>query len=196
MSSSAIDGPPAGLVARTIKGRGVSFMEHPAALRDGGGTYRWHAGAPDDESFERARDELLGADRRARWKLEPVPPARGRAACTGARGGAGEWRGDARHGQPRVRRRGLRRSARRAGRTESRRSSCSTPTSRPTAACAASRRRIRSASSSAASPSRTWCPSPAGWRATASYPSSTRSRASSPPARTSRSTTTRARARR
>ena len=35
-------------------------MEHPAALADGGGTYRWHAGAPDDESFERAVAELEG----------------------------------------------------------------------------------------------------------------------------------------
>ena len=52
---------PQALVARTIKGKGVSFMEHPAALREGGGTYRWHAGAPDDESFERAFAEL--ADR-------------------------------------------------------------------------------------------------------------------------------------
>src|SRR5262249_61025472 len=32
---------------------------HPQALREGGGTYRWHAGAPDDESFERAHAELL-----------------------------------------------------------------------------------------------------------------------------------------
>jgi transketolase len=49
---------PQALVARTIKGKGVSFMEHPAALREGGGTYRWHAGAPDDEAFERAFAEL------------------------------------------------------------------------------------------------------------------------------------------
>ena len=49
---------PHALVARTIKGKGVSFMEHPAALRDGGGTYRWHAGAPDDASFELAVAEL------------------------------------------------------------------------------------------------------------------------------------------
>jgi transketolase len=46
------------LVARTIKGKGVSFMEHPIALAEGGGTYRWHAGAPDDETFARAFGEL------------------------------------------------------------------------------------------------------------------------------------------
>src|SRR5206468_19316 len=34
---------PKALVANTIKGKGVSFMEHPAALAAGGGTYRWHA---------------------------------------------------------------------------------------------------------------------------------------------------------
>jgi transketolase len=47
------------LVAETVKGKGVSFMEHPRALAEGGGTYRWHAGAPDDEMYGRARDELL-----------------------------------------------------------------------------------------------------------------------------------------
>jgi transketolase len=47
------------LVAHTVKGRGISFMEHPAALRDGGGTYRWHAGAPDDETFVCAHAELV-----------------------------------------------------------------------------------------------------------------------------------------
>ena len=53
-----VDDRPQALVARTIKGKGVSFMEHPAALAEGGGTYRWHAGAPDDASFERAFAEL------------------------------------------------------------------------------------------------------------------------------------------
>jgi transketolase len=68
---------PQAVVARTIKGCGVSFMEHPAALREGGGTYRWHAGAPDDESFERARDELIARIEEkldGRLALEPVPP--------------------------------------------------------------------------------------------------------------------------
>jgi transketolase len=56
----ARDGVPKLLVANTIKGRGVSFMEHPRALAEGGGTYRWHAGAPDDDSFARAHAELVG----------------------------------------------------------------------------------------------------------------------------------------
>jgi transketolase len=55
----AVTDRPQVVVARTIKGRGVSFMEHPEALREGGGTYRWHAGAPDDASFERAFAEIL-----------------------------------------------------------------------------------------------------------------------------------------
>src|SRR5437016_1504282 len=73
---SVPDDVPKALVARTIKGRGVSFMEHPAALRDGGGTYRWHAGAPDDEHFERAHGELLDRIRGQLpdLRLEPVAP--------------------------------------------------------------------------------------------------------------------------
>src|SRR6188474_260016 len=70
---------PQAVVARTIKGKGVSFMEHPAALREGGGTYRWHAGAPDDESFERAFAEIaarlsvrLTAGGLGALELEPV----------------------------------------------------------------------------------------------------------------------------
>jgi transketolase len=65
---------PKVLVANTIKGRGVSFMEHPYALREGGGTYRWHAGAPDDESFARAHAELVERIRAQLpdLQLEPV----------------------------------------------------------------------------------------------------------------------------
>jgi transketolase len=72
---------PQVLVARTIKGKGVSFMEHPAALLEGGGTYRWHAGAPDDESFERGFAEIasrigqrLTALGLEPLRLEPVAP--------------------------------------------------------------------------------------------------------------------------
>ena len=56
-SREGADAPKA-LVAQTVKGRGVSFMEHPVALADGGGTYRWHAGAPGDEPFAQAVAEL------------------------------------------------------------------------------------------------------------------------------------------
>ena len=55
----AAKGQPKILIADTIKGRGISFMEHPQALQDGGGLYRWHSGAPDDVSYERAYTEVI-----------------------------------------------------------------------------------------------------------------------------------------
>ena len=65
---------PQALVARTIKGKGVSFMEHPVALVEGAGTYRWHAGAPDDDSFARAFAELAGRieERLSSLELDPL----------------------------------------------------------------------------------------------------------------------------
>jgi transketolase len=73
---AAPDDVPKVLIARTIKGRGVSFMEHPAALLEGLGTYRWHAGAPDDHAFSRAHAELVEriSERLADLRLELVPP--------------------------------------------------------------------------------------------------------------------------
>lgn len=50
---------PKVLIADTVKGKGVSFMEGPRALEDGHGLYRWHAGAPDDDAFEAGYEELL-----------------------------------------------------------------------------------------------------------------------------------------
>jgi len=50
---------PKMIIADTIKGRGVSFMEHPQALKDNNGIYLWHSGAPDDASYEKGRDELF-----------------------------------------------------------------------------------------------------------------------------------------
>ena len=65
---------PQVLVAHTIKGKGVSFMERSAALAEGGGLYRWHAGAPDDDDFERAFAELVGriGDEAAALELDEV----------------------------------------------------------------------------------------------------------------------------
>jgi transketolase len=48
------------LIADTIKGKGISFMEHPQAFKDGKGLYKWHAGAPDDDSFDAGFAEILG----------------------------------------------------------------------------------------------------------------------------------------
>jgi transketolase len=48
------------VIADTIKGRGVSFMEHPTALKLGNGLYRWHSGAPDDTLFEAGYAEIMG----------------------------------------------------------------------------------------------------------------------------------------
>jgi transketolase len=67
---------PKVLIANTIKGKGVSFMEHPRALDEGGGTYRWHAGAPDDESFSRAHAELVERARARLPDLRLVPVER------------------------------------------------------------------------------------------------------------------------
>jgi transketolase len=56
---SNIADKPKILIADTIKGRGVSFMEHPTALAANRGLYRWHAGAPDDQAFEAAFEEII-----------------------------------------------------------------------------------------------------------------------------------------
>ena len=50
---------PKVLIADTLKGCGVSFMEHPSALRAGNGLYPWHAGAPNDQDFSAAHAELV-----------------------------------------------------------------------------------------------------------------------------------------
>ncbi|MFA5065958.1 MAG: transketolase C-terminal domain-containing protein [Dehalococcoidia bacterium] len=47
------------LIADTIKGKGISFMEGPVALKNGDGLYRWHSGAPDDDYYEAGYKEIL-----------------------------------------------------------------------------------------------------------------------------------------
>jgi transketolase len=48
---------PTVLIADTVKGKGVSFME---SLSAGEKYYRFHSGAPDEQTYERALAELLG----------------------------------------------------------------------------------------------------------------------------------------
>jgi len=68
------------LIADTIKGRGISFMEHPKAFVDGKGLYRWHAGAPDDQAFTAGYEEVidrvnsrLTEENLALLRLEDIP---------------------------------------------------------------------------------------------------------------------------
>ncbi|MGH7504752.1 MAG: transketolase C-terminal domain-containing protein, partial [Longimicrobiales bacterium] len=56
--AASVTDRPKFLIADTVKGKGVSFMEPAAAAGDGSTIYRWHSGAPDDASFEAAANEL------------------------------------------------------------------------------------------------------------------------------------------
>ena len=49
---------PKVLIADTVKGKGISFMESPTELPDENFLYKWHAGAPDDDAFEAGYGEL------------------------------------------------------------------------------------------------------------------------------------------
>jgi len=50
---------PKMIIADTIKGRGVSFMEKPLTETFQGKTlYKWHSGAPDDDSYQKGLTEL------------------------------------------------------------------------------------------------------------------------------------------
>jgi transketolase len=49
---------PKVLIADTVKGKGVTFMEGDAVLRRGGGLYAWHSGAPGDDDFEAGYAEI------------------------------------------------------------------------------------------------------------------------------------------
>lgn len=47
-----VTGAPTMILARTVKGKGVSFMENQAG---------WHGKAPNDEQYQQARQELVAA---------------------------------------------------------------------------------------------------------------------------------------
>jgi transketolase len=64
-SLDAISDRPKVIVADTTKGRGVSFMEGPAALANDGDLYLFHSGAPPERQYVDGLDELLVAARGA-----------------------------------------------------------------------------------------------------------------------------------
>ena len=73
-------GRPQVIIADTVKGRGVSFMEHTAMDSDTD-MYRFHSGAPDSDSYSKGAQELLDHVNRAlsrvgaaRLSLERVEP--------------------------------------------------------------------------------------------------------------------------
>ena len=56
----AVNDRPQVIIADTVKGRGVSFMEH-TALDSDTALYRFHSGAPDADAYARAARELIAA---------------------------------------------------------------------------------------------------------------------------------------
>ncbi len=58
----AVSGIPKVLVADTVKGKGISFMEGPAAL-EADDLYLFHSGAPNEAQYERGSAELFEAAR-------------------------------------------------------------------------------------------------------------------------------------
>ncbi len=49
---------PKAVIADTVKGKGVSFMEH-TAMKPADDLYRFHSGAPDAGAYKRAAEELI-----------------------------------------------------------------------------------------------------------------------------------------
>jgi len=64
-SLDGITDRPKVIVADTTKGRGVSFMEGPMALKNHGDLYLFHSGAPPEQQYANGLLELLGAARQA-----------------------------------------------------------------------------------------------------------------------------------
>jgi transketolase len=68
-SVDAITDRPKAIVADTTKGRGVSFMEGPQALKNDGDLYLFHSGAPPEQQYVDGLEQLLAAARHAFAKL-------------------------------------------------------------------------------------------------------------------------------
>jgi transketolase len=68
-SLDGITDRPKVIVANTTKGRGVSFMEGPSALKNDGDLYLFHSGAPPEQQYVDGLEELLDSARQAFARL-------------------------------------------------------------------------------------------------------------------------------
>jgi transketolase len=66
LGSASIDGRPKVVIADTVKGKGVSFMEH-TSMKESQKYYQYHSGAPTYDNYKLASSELL-TDIRARLR--------------------------------------------------------------------------------------------------------------------------------
>ena len=64
---------PKVIIADTVKGHGVSFMAHTTMEASGEELYRFHSGAPDEESYRNAVEELEAFARRQLESLGAAP---------------------------------------------------------------------------------------------------------------------------
>ena len=69
-SLDAITDRPKVIVADTTKGRGVSFMEGPSALKKDGDLYLFHSGAPPEQQYVDGLKELLDSATQAFARLD------------------------------------------------------------------------------------------------------------------------------
>jgi transketolase len=50
---------PSVILARTVKGKGISFMESSTMISQGNCIYAWHSGAPEDDRYTAGHNEIL-----------------------------------------------------------------------------------------------------------------------------------------
>ena len=93
---------PKMIIADTIKGKGVSFMERPDVTTVSGKTYyKWHSGAPDDDSYLKGLAELTNSINELSAKLKlgkieiPVNQAEGKISTKSEKEFVTEAFGDA-----------------------------------------------------------------------------------------------------
>jgi len=67
-NARSVTDAPQVIIAHTIKGRGVSFMEH-TSLDSDVSLYRFHSGAPNAENYQRAAEELVA---RVHWQCDAL----------------------------------------------------------------------------------------------------------------------------